>query len=321
VDTNLDLLGHPFDQYQRYQDIRLVVDTIWSHQADRALSILDVGGSPLTTKFMPDCAVVSANIEIGPGVHLQCDGACLPFRDNAFDVVITVDTLEHVPENQRKAFICELLRVSGAYTIITGPFANGYNEAAEAALNDFLEDVVGYRHRFLIEHLENGLPDLAACLRAIADSGGTCLTIPSGYVHHWLPLMIIKHDLLRLADGQDISDELDRFYNYLCYWSDHRLPSYRQVIVASKLSSDDILLTVEHAFAPPEQTPPPDLNGVVGMWQALRWSQVLRERDKEIDRLRAENQRLNVLVSAYASGRFMRLMVALERLRAALRKK
>lgn len=316
-----NLLDYPFDQYQRYQDVRLVVDTIQSRHQAELLTILDVGGSPLTKRFLSSYAVVSVNLEAGSGVQAQCDGTRLPFADGRFDIVVTVDTLEHVPEALRAVFIRELLRVSSDYAIITGPFANDYNEAAEAALNEFLVNVIGMQHRFLTEHLQNGLPDLDTCLRTVTEICKGHVTIPSGYIHHWLPLMIIKHGLMRIAGGQDIVDELDRFYNYACYWSDHRLPCYRWVVVASRSGDAATLTSVQQAFDPPEQSPTPDLNGVVAMWQVLRWQQVLKERNEQIDRLQTENRRLNELVSAYASGRFMRFMAALKLLIGLARRK
>lgn len=301
------LLSHPFDQYQRYQDVRGVIEAIQSQTQNNALTILDVGGSPLALKFLSNYPVVTANIEVEAGVKLQADGARLPFADKSFDIVITVDTLEHVPAAQREAFINELLRVTGAYTILTGPFANGYNEMAETTLNDFLTEVVGLQHRFLLEHLQNGLPHLEECLHWISKISQNYLVIPSGYTHNWLPLMLIKHYLGRLADGHKLSTELDRLYNYKCYWSDHKLPSYRQVVVVAKNDRLDVLAKIKDAFEPPQEIPMPDLNGVIAMAQALSWVQFLEEQDKEIKRLQR-------LVSGYESGRFIRLMAKIQQL-------
>ncbi len=345
----VDLLDTPFDQYQRYNDIRLVIDTLRTHLYQRPLKILDVGGTPLSKRFLPNDVVSAVNLELGPGTQLQCDGSRLPYRNGSFDAVITVDTLEHVPAERRADFVAELLRVASGHLIITGPFANGYNETAEKLLNDYLLNVLGLHHRFLNEHLMYGLPDLQACQSWIAQSAES-LAIPSGYVQHWLPLMIIKHDLQRVAGGQDISDEIDRYYNYAAYWSDHRLPSYRQVIVAAKAPYTASLSKIQKAFPPVDPNTAPDLNGVVAMWQALQWPPILQnharqiaalqtERDRlqnqieqdsglkaELDKvrldceqLRIENQRLSALVTAYQSGRFMRFMAGLKQLRSALR--
>lgn len=51
------------------------------------------------------------------------DLAQLPFADNAFDLVIATDVLEHIPENNYEQVCNELLRVSQRYLLIAVPFA------------------------------------------------------------------------------------------------------------------------------------------------------------------------------------------------------
>jgi hypothetical protein len=307
-ETDLPLLRYPFDQYQRYRDVRVAVDIIQSWQKDVPLHILDIGGTFTTLEFLSNYRVVAANRDIEDGIKLRCDGTKLPFENNSFDVVVTVDTLEHLPASQRQAFVDELLRVTASYAIITGPFANGYNELAEVTFNDFLVEGLGIEDRFLLEHQQNGLPNLDMCLQWVSKLAEHSITIPSGYLHHWLPLIAIRYYLNRFSNGLSISMDLDRLYNYKCYWSDHKSPSYRQVIVVSKKDSADILAEIKSAFIPSEEVPPPDLNGVIAMCQALRWLQILEERDNEIERLKK-------LVSGYESGRFIRFMSIIHRLK------
>ncbi len=312
-DRATDLLDHPFDQYQRYQDIRLAVDTVRVQLQHAALRVLDVGGTPLSQRFLPADQVTTANLELGSGVQLQTDGSRLALSDASFDVVITVDTLEHVPADRRAAFLTELRRVASCYVILTGPFANGYNETAERLLNDYLVNVAGVHHRFLTEHLQNGLPDTEETRHALGPDPQT-LIIPSGYIHHWLPFMLIKHELQRVAGGQAITDDLDRFYNHQAYWRDHQLPSYRQLVIAAKADQPAVLHAIQTAFETQDTAQAPDLNGVFAVWQALRWNQVLRDRAAETQQLQVENQRLTQLVRAYENGRFIRLVAALKRM-------
>jgi hypothetical protein len=321
-----DLLDHPFDQYQRYQDIRLVVDIMRAQEHRSVLRILDVGGTSLSQRFLPADQVTTANLTRDESLQVQTDGSRLALADASFDVVITVDTLEHVPAPRRAAFLAELRRVARGYIVLTGPFANGYNETAERLLSDYLTNVAGVHHRYLNEHLQNGLPDTAETRHALGPDHQT-LTIPSGYIQHWLPLMIIKHELQRVAGGQAITDDLDRFYNHQAYWRDHQLPSYRQLIVAAKSDRPAVLDAIQAAFETQTTAQSPDLNGVFAMWQALRWNQVLRDQaadsqqlhahaaqqTAELTRLQAENQRLSQLVRAYENGRFIRWVAALKR--------
>jgi len=300
--------AHPFDQYQRYQDVRVAVQVIQSRLARDSLRILDVGGSPVVSRYLSGHRLVVANLEVEPGIALQCDGARLPCRDESCDVAISVDTLEHLADRQRLSLVDELLRSSAAYAILIAPFASGTTETAERTLYHILREALGQEHRFLLEHLQQSLPDLPACLDRIAQANASCVVIPSGYLQHWLPLMIIRHRLWQLPEGGALDRDLECLYNQQCYWADHRLPSYRQMIVISKHGDTETLQTVRDQLAGARQAEPgpPDLNGVIGLWQTLRVLPLLEERDAELAQLRQ-------LVIAYQSGRFMRFMAALRR--------
>lgn len=316
----LKLLEYPFDQYQRYRDIKVVLEHIQTKQKP-SLNVLDVGGDLTGLSFLSNYTITTINTEGVAGVKLQGSGFELPFKDAAFDVIVTVDTLEHVTQNNRQAFITELLRLSKGFVVITGPFANGYNEAAEVIFDDFLVDVLNFNHRFLKEHLQNGLPDLDECSDWITQSAYCLTTIPSGYTHHWLPLMLIKHYLTRIPDHETTSKDLDILYNHHCYESDHRLPSYRQLVVASKPELSNTLEEIKQTFSAFGENMSLDLNGVTSLWKSLNWVKTLEAKDQkiqaheqDIQALKAEVTQLKHLVSAYQSGKFMRLMRALQRI-------
>jgi len=321
------MFEYPFDQYQRYQDIRQIVDVIRAATGRERLTILDVGGTDLAERFLPDDVVTRANLERSPGVQMQMDGTRLALRDGSVDVVITVDTLEHIPAPRRAAFLAELSRVASDYVIVTGPFENPYSPTADRLLDAYFVTIAGIVHRFLSEHLEYGLPDPDATRRALGPDART-LMIPSGYLHHWLPFMIIKYELQRMHGGHAIAVDLDRFYNYQAYWSDHRAPSYRQVIVAAASDQPGVLDAIRSTFEQHRDDAAPDLNGVLAMWHALRWNQTIGGYTEELQRLHAamarqsaelarlqhEVEQTRALVRGYERGRFIRLMAALRRL-------
>ena len=90
----------------------------------------------------------------------------LPFVDAAFDTVISLDALEHVPPDERTGFVAEIGRVAARRVIVACPC----DEAA--ALDEMMRRM--YRRRgesapdWLDEHAEHGLPTR----RAIADACG-----------------------------------------------------------------------------------------------------------------------------------------------------
>ena len=51
---------------------------------------------------MPKAAVVALNVD-GTG-DMSYDGGAIPFDDGSFDVVVSLDTLEHVPPSGRVDF-------------------------------------------------------------------------------------------------------------------------------------------------------------------------------------------------------------------------
>ncbi|RMF02724.1 MAG: class I SAM-dependent methyltransferase [Chloroflexi bacterium] len=307
-------LRYPFDQYQRYRDVKEVVDLIQTVRPDRPVRILDVGGSPTAWKFLPEYSVTTANLSVSEAISLQTDGTRLACKDESFDVVITVDTLEHLPEALRPAFLDELMRVAADYIIITGPFANDYNEFGEATLNEYIVNAFHAHHQFLQEHLQNGLPSLELCRHQLTAAGAENIAVPSGYMVYWLPLMVIKVSLMQVWQGADYSADLDALYNSQRYWADHRLPSYRHLVVAAKHSADNpLLVAVEQHFSQNTPDYAPDFSSIVAMWQAITWQRALKARDMEIAVLRKQ-------VEGYKSGRVMRLLTALHNLLSVFRK-
>lgn len=90
------------------------------------------------------------------------DGCRLPFKDNAFDVATSADSLEHVPDARKADYCRELKRVAKRYVIIHCPADSADGRFQGAACDArFLKC---YRQRFkrdepnTLEHLNSGLP-------------------------------------------------------------------------------------------------------------------------------------------------------------------
>jgi ubiquinone/menaquinone biosynthesis C-methylase UbiE len=121
------------------------------------LCILDINADALKTVDDTRLAVVAG------------DGCHLPFEHNAFDVVVSVDSLEHVPEDKKPDYCCELKRVAKRYVIIHCP-ADSSDGSFQGTVYDtkFLE---WYRQRFkrdepnTAEHLSSGLPKVEKLMK------------------------------------------------------------------------------------------------------------------------------------------------------------
>ena len=100
--------------------------------------------------------------------------AIFPFGDCSFDVVVSLDTLEHVPPNGRAHFMVECIRVARRTLLVAAPYGTAGHSAYEAKLDNLYRDVHGDYHRWLHEHVLNGLPceaDLAQYRQMLVAGG------------------------------------------------------------------------------------------------------------------------------------------------------
>lgn len=227
----------PFDHYARY---RLAADIVEATRRAPRQRVLDVGGGPGSLQaFLPDDDVVASDLhrptfwhEAAPSLVLA-DGGRLPFADRSFDVVVTLDTLEHVPVERRAGLLSEAVRVSRGWVLVACPCATPGVAEADAALLSLVRTKFGEEFEtvsILQEHLGFGHPDPDQVLRALRAAGGDAVQFPSGRLDRWLPMMVLFFHLM--ATGRD--DPVERvqaWYNGLFYRDDLRAPSYRQAFL------------------------------------------------------------------------------------------
>ncbi len=84
----------------------------------------------------------------------------LPFNDKQFDIVLLSDVLEHLPRDQRKKALGEAVRVGMKAVIIGGPFGSRAAEQ-DRELAQFSKKKLGRMHKFFIDHLKFGLPEIS----------------------------------------------------------------------------------------------------------------------------------------------------------------
>lgn len=229
--TTGDLRELPFDQYQRY---RVAADMLIALGLESGGRILEVGGAPGPIEgFLPghDHIVVDLNGK-REGRYAIADGSRLPFPDQSFDAVISLDTLEHVPGGRRPDFCSELRRVCRDAIVVSAPFDDPHVELAEDALNSFVRARFGGDFPTLDEHREHGLPKLDFAVDALGQGGFSVTTLPSGYLPRWLLGMLFHHELL--AGGLPELPQIHAYYNETVSPLDTRSPSYRHVLLAAR---------------------------------------------------------------------------------------
>lgn len=118
--------------------------------------ILDVGGSlGELKKFLPGVSITTADVI--PGADVIYNGKKLPFDDQQWDSVVSVDTVEHVPPDQRLSFIQELVRVTRKKVILIAPYASVAHVQYEKELVKKLEKGKQEIPAYLREHRAYGL--------------------------------------------------------------------------------------------------------------------------------------------------------------------
>jgi glycosyltransferase involved in cell wall biosynthesis len=273
-----------FDHYQRYAITQKIATILRASNSDRPFTILDVGGhgSPLK-HYLPNDTVVLADMEPPPTTthpriplyyddYLLASGTALPFMDDSVDILTAHDTLEHVPERERSAFLREAIRVARKFVILNGPVYRPETAAAEQRLALLMERTIGEVHPYLAEHLEYGLPGDEDIAAAIRDWGLPFVTVPNGDLGRWLLVMGLKFYALSLPNSGPLLEVLDPTYNAFFSDNDFGDVCYRVAyIVAKDPSLAKGLQRVEKAFAPLLAQPPfpVDAEGIESLLQAL----------------------------------------------------
>src|SRR5712692_7940758 len=99
----------------------------------------------------------------GAKAERVCADACqLPFENNAFDVAVSLDTLEHLSQESRPQFLAELKRVASLAVILTCPAQSEdglfRGRDTDIRLLETIEHRGGAPPQWLQEHLQCGHP-------------------------------------------------------------------------------------------------------------------------------------------------------------------
>src|SRR3954468_13536002 len=214
-----ELLSLPFDQYGRMRVAEKIVVTLFGEIAKQVikpgveatqftLKVLDVGGYPGKLRhFVPgeayDVSVLDVVPDDGsiPG-YTQGSGMDLPYEDRSFDVVTSLDTLEHIPAEEREKFLGELIRTARHAVVMINPVQSLEADLAEETLDEYIRWILDAQQEQLAEHRQYGLPDMETTVRAFQAQGWQTITFPIANVHNWLLMMVAKHFLISMRTEQ-----------------------------------------------------------------------------------------------------------------------
>lgn len=261
-----ELLSLPFDQYGRMRIAQNVAHILYTEVARHAdhgdgpyrMRVLDVGGYPgiLGDFLNPDYFEVNV-LDVVPDNgsipnYIQGSGMDLPYPEGAFDLVFSLDTLEHIPGHARQKFLSEVMRVARLGAVLINPIQSLPADLAEETVDEYIRWLLDAQQEQLAEHREFGLPDFAVTTDAFRQSGWQTLNFKLANVYNWLFMMIAKHYLISMRDARASAFEraLDRYYNLTYFETDRAEPTYRGALVAVRPGLEQALAQISDAYPP-----------------------------------------------------------------------
>jgi len=143
METNLLI---PFDAYERNKKV--------SSFLKKGEKVLDVGGGVTGIKLFVDNPVKIVDLNVG---DIKMDARTLKLPTGSYDVIVSVDVLEHIPDKDRKAFIKNLVSIAKRRVIISAPYGSDKHKEAEKKFFNNMR-LKGKTDFFLEQHVKYGLP-------------------------------------------------------------------------------------------------------------------------------------------------------------------
>ncbi|HLC84901.1 MAG TPA: class I SAM-dependent methyltransferase [Candidatus Nanoarchaeia archaeon] len=172
-------------EWDRFMRLSRTAEAVRALKLSEGTIVLDVGGfDGAFALFVPDLRVWVVDPVTTGG-----SGLALPFLDGHFDVVVSIDALEHVPRGQREQLLHELVRVCRKNLFINFP------EARSMPAQKQVLSLV--QNRFIQEHVEYNLPRRE---ETIATLKGLCPKIKINAIGHtsiavWVPWYVLFHTM------------------------------------------------------------------------------------------------------------------------------
>ncbi len=142
----------------RYAPVKKVIAELADHGR-----ILEIGGGSEGFSSFTDRKIFGVDMHFSRPLNsniVPCVASAyrMPFPDNAFDAVISMDMLEHIPANHYNEVIAEIVRLSKRIVILGFPSGTRAAEM-EKKINAIHMKMFNVAHFWLGEHIANGLPD------------------------------------------------------------------------------------------------------------------------------------------------------------------
>jgi GT2 family glycosyltransferase len=227
----------PFDLYTRNFIIKQIIEQI---RNSKKLKILDVGGRNgfLTQFFQNDDYFILDTRPVDLDLkdsYINGTAKFIPFIDDSFDIVISSDLYEHIPQNDREIVFDEMFRVSKKFIILGAPFHSPGIEKSEIIINDYYFKLNGEDHPWLKEHIKNGLPQSEEFESILLEKKVSYKKFGSNHLSIWFQIIM----LIMYASHHEVpSDSLQKVYEFynenFSELGDSLEPTYRKIYIIQK---------------------------------------------------------------------------------------
>jgi hypothetical protein len=240
VKLPVSIQEYPFDHASRYRMIAEIITRYEKYLGRKPRNILDVGGLGSFLDKIIDIPITIFDSEADDADGSQKgDGSRMThIPDGSYDIVITSDTLEHIPRKDRKLFIKELFRVSNDLVILCAPFGDHGAEKQEQVVQKAYSSLLGHPHRWLQEHADLRIPTEKETLPEFQKYARSVVMVRHSDVALWTNLMLaslLANDI-GVPELSRATLRLNKFYNNQLMFKDFTDESYRTFFVASKKS-------------------------------------------------------------------------------------
>lgn len=227
-------LTDSFDHHSRYRYLTELRRTAFRPKPIRVLDVGDPFGH--VGELFPGDRTVSLDLfseGTAPVGHHRVigSGLALPFPDRSFDLVASLDTYEHIPDELRPSFIRELVRVGCGPVLVVAPFADPRTEFCERLVGGYFVARTGGSLPPLEEHRACGLPSLDELLELAGELEVPAEAYGDLWLDKWLGLWLVRCHVLGSPALESAIPLLDAAANAHLREADHRTPHYRRVVL------------------------------------------------------------------------------------------
>ncbi len=154
-----------------------------------------------------------------------------------FDLILSLDVLEHIPAGGRRTFMEKLDGLSRRYILIAGPVASSETEAAEKGVEESLQEAGAATHGFLSEHRGHGLPAREDILQWATEKGYSVVEVEGMSCRMWEALQKVSLTLAHYQQYRTL-EKLNCTVNVQQLWTSNEKP-YRRFFLISKSAKLD----------------------------------------------------------------------------------